>query len=132
VQPFQFFADEFGALWGLAVRLVLWVGVNYLLRQEVARRAAPRLAAGRVARRRRRPQGALTRSATRAATAPQLVLPPPAAAVAAATRTLGCPRMGAKASSTTPASTGWSSAGSTRAGRQCPCRPLSWAGAGSP
>jgi hypothetical protein len=40
VQPFQFFADEFEALGGLALQLVLWVGVNYLLRQETARRAA--------------------------------------------------------------------------------------------
>jgi hypothetical protein len=47
VQPFQFFADEFGALGGLAVQLMLWAGVNYLLRQEVARRAEARPVPGR-------------------------------------------------------------------------------------
>jgi hypothetical protein len=37
--PFQFFLQEFGALGGLARQLVLLVGVDYLLRQEVAQRA---------------------------------------------------------------------------------------------
>ena len=37
VQPFEFFADEFGALGGLSVQLVLWVGATYLLGQEAAR-----------------------------------------------------------------------------------------------
>lgn len=49
MQPFQFFADQFGALGGLATQLVLWVGVNYLLHQESARRGEMRLPAGQVA-----------------------------------------------------------------------------------
>jgi hypothetical protein len=48
VQPFQFFSDEFGASSGLATQLVLWVGVNYLLRQERARRGEMRLPAVQV------------------------------------------------------------------------------------
>ena len=52
VQPFEFFADEFGALGGLGVQLVLLVGATYLLGQEAARRRDARSLA--TARRRRR------------------------------------------------------------------------------
>ncbi len=38
VDPLNFFAEEFGALGQLAVDLVLWLGVNYLIAQEEARR----------------------------------------------------------------------------------------------
>ena len=42
VQPFAFFADEFGALSGLAFNLVLWVGTGYVVHAErLSRTGAP-------------------------------------------------------------------------------------------
>jgi hypothetical protein len=42
--PITFFAEEFGGLAGLTFDLILWIGISYLVAQEVARRseAAPR------------------------------------------------------------------------------------------
>ena len=34
VQPFAFFADEFGALSGLAFNLALWLGTGYVVHTE--------------------------------------------------------------------------------------------------
>jgi hypothetical protein len=40
VQPFAFFSDQFGALGGLAINLVLWLGSGYVVHSERVRRAA--------------------------------------------------------------------------------------------
>ena len=40
VQPFAFFSDQFGALGGLAINLVLWLGTGYVVHAERVRRAA--------------------------------------------------------------------------------------------
>jgi hypothetical protein len=42
VDPLNFFAEEFGALGQLAVDLILWLGVSYLVAQEEARRLPAR------------------------------------------------------------------------------------------
>ncbi|MBV9603155.1 MAG: hypothetical protein JOZ87_40815 [Chloroflexi bacterium] len=39
VDPVNFFSLEFGALGGLALDLILWAGVSYLIQQEVAKTA---------------------------------------------------------------------------------------------
>jgi hypothetical protein len=43
-QPIAFLNEQFGALFGLALNLVLWAGVGYLLRQETMRLEAARAA----------------------------------------------------------------------------------------
>jgi hypothetical protein len=37
IQPFAFFSDQFGALWSLALNLVLWAGTGYVIRTEQLR-----------------------------------------------------------------------------------------------